>query len=832
MISPRLQAARLRQWASFGASMLRYTLRALLRVPGVIIGASVMIAIGVGATTSAYAVVDALFLRAPGGLRAPEELARLFVVRDEGMIRTPRGGGGSYVDYQVLLQAGVSGAQALAAFRDPEQADLGLGPVARQVLAQVVSENFFTALGVRLTIGRAFLPTDAVHLVGGPVAVISHGLWRDSFGEDSSVVGRALEINGRRVIVAGVADRSFRGVGVEQVGLWLPMSAATASGLSDDDGGDWRENPFTASVMFIARIAPGATAAIVASQAEAALTRAAHPDLDGSPRVIASSLAAVTGPSRSDTGRLALLLLAMTGLILGMVLANLTNLFLVRALSRRREIATRMALGATLGQIVRAALVENVALAIGGSGLAILLVQLSDHLARGLPIPAGDGRPPWRVLAVALLVAGASASLPALLSSHMAWTASPWRWLGSMRGKPPSARGHYRALLVGVQAAIASVLLVGALLFARSVGRLASVDPGVDVDRLLVGEVALVRAGYAPASREALYAATRQGLLHTPGIEHVAVARFAPLGGLPYSTDVRPVGRSDFGARVSVNWVDSAYLQAVGQGLRRGRLIQGDDRYGGAPIVVVNERLARDLSAFGEVLGMCLEIPAQAGLAGCVQVVGIVEDARSTILDGDILPTAYLPWAQYPDMAAAVDGYIVVRKGAGAEVSATRVRQIVSGLDPGLPFVQMQTLSERLRPELQHLRVGVVLFSILGAVAAVVAGMGVYSLVKCMAQERLPEFAIRQALGATRSDILRQVLRISMLPVLCGAGIGLTLAYAGGPLLDPVLFEVRARDPAVFATAAAFLTFVTLLACLLPGLRASSSPPMVSLRHE
>ncbi len=832
MISLQRPAAHLHEWASAHASVLRHTLRALLRVPGVMFGAPVMIAIGVGATTSAYAVVDALYLRAPGGLRAAEELARLFVVRDEGMIRTPRGGGGSYVDYQVLLQARVSGAQALAAFRDPEQADLGLGPDARQVLAQVVSENFFTALGVRLTVGRAFVPTDDARLGGGAVAVISHGLWRVYFGEDSSVVGRALELNGRQVVVVGVADRSFRGMGVDEIGLWVPMSAATAVGLSDDDGGDWRENPFTASVMLVARIAPGASAEIVASQAEAALRRAAHPDLDSSPRVVASSLAAASGPSRSDTDRLALLLLVMTGLIFGMVLANLTNLFLVRAMSRRREIATRMALGATLGQVVRAALVENVALAVGGSGLALMLVQLSARLARSLPIPAGDGRPPWRVLAVALLVAGASATLPALLSAHSAWSASPWRWLRGIRGTSPSARGHHRALLVGMQAAMASLLLVGALLFARSMGRLASVDPGVDIGRLLVGEVALVRAGYAPTAREALYVAARQALLQTPGIEQVAIARFAPLGGLPYSTDVRPVGRSDFEARVSVNWVEAGYFDAVGQSVRRGRALQGDDRYGSALIVVVNERLARDLSTFGEVLGMCLEIPSQAGPEGCVQVVGVVEDARSTILDADIVPTAYLPWAQYPAVSSAVDGSIVVRAGAGAEVSGTRVRQTLSNLDPRLPFVQMQALSDRLRPELLHLRVGVLLFSVLGAIAAVVAGMGVYSLVTWVVQERLPEFAIRQALGATRSDIVGLVLRISMVPVFCGAGIGLALAYAGGPLLDPLLFEVRARDLAVFATAVAFLGTATLLACLWPALRASSNPPMASLRHE
>ncbi|MEO8635599.1 MAG: ABC transporter permease [Gemmatimonadales bacterium] len=833
-MTPRRSAGVVRwvQWAGELIADVRYAHRSLAKSPGFTWMGVAMLAIGVGANTAMFGIVEALFLRQPSGVRNAEELIRLYIVRDEGMLQTPRGSGGSYADYRTFRDR-VTGLTGTAAFLDIEQFDMGGGNDARQVSGQVVSGNFFALLGVAMAVGRPFQLDEDITVGSPPVAILSHQLWQNQFGGNAAVIGRSLAINGQNLVVVGVAEAEFRGIGPVNVDVWVPMAMAAPLGVMLEAGGDWRERPFTAAVNFIARLGPAVGLQIVTSQASAALAQAAVPELDPTPRVFVGSLVAASGPSRTDAAKLSLWLFAMTGMILVIVCANLANLFLARSTARRREMATRLALGASPGRVVRQVLAESLVMSFLGTAVGLLLVLSGALVTMRFPLPPGVGRLNGRMLGFALFVAILSGAIPALVSALSAIRSQPGRWLGESRTATPPRRGGRRSVLVIVQIALSAILLMGAALFIRSTQRLASVNPGMDVKQVLVTSMSLVRAGYQPLSRRAVYDAARDRLRQIPGVEQVALTHFAPLEGLRYSTEIQVAGQPvAFEENPFVNWVGAGYFETVGTALLRGRGIAEEDRYGSQPVVVVNEALTRKLAPIGDVIGLCLAIPSQMTKGACAQVVGIVQNQRSTFLDAEIVPMIYLAYDQHPKASAFIDGYILVRTREDASATAEQVRAALRNLQPDLPYVTVEPLRDRLQPESLHFRLGALLFTAFGVIALAVAAMGVYSIVSYFVSERRPELAIRQALGATSADIVGLVVRQSMLPVATGTIIGLAVAYAGGGLIEALLFEVPGRDLQSCGVAAALLGAVSLLASIGPAWRGASVAPIVAMRGE
>ncbi|MGH8723208.1 MAG: ABC transporter permease, partial [Burkholderiales bacterium] len=308
------------------ATDVGYALRGLAKRPGFAAAAVLTLALGVGANTAIFGVVDALFLRYPAGVRNGEELVRLYIVRDERNIQTPQGGPGSYADFRAVGDR-VRAFTAAAAFLYAQDVDLDRGEPAQRVRGRAVSQGFFPLLGIEAAAGRLFLPQEDSIAGAHPVAVISHGFWRRHFGDALGAVGSALLLNGQMVTVVGVAQEGFTGIDAEAVEVWLPMAMAGALGLSGEGTEDWRLNPLTVAVHVIGRLAPGATAATAEAQATTALRHAAEavPELDPTPEVITGTLVPAGAPHRSMAASLALWLLLVTGMVLVIACANLAN---------------------------------------------------------------------------------------------------------------------------------------------------------------------------------------------------------------------------------------------------------------------------------------------------------------------------------------------------------------------------------------------------------------------------------------------------------------------------------------------------------------------------
>lgn len=820
------------RWIAESVRDVRHAIRTLARSPAFTLTAVAMLAVGTGANTAVFGVVDRLFLRQPAGVRNAEQLIRLYIVRDEGMVQTRNGGGGSYIDYRTIRQH-VASLSGIAAFLDPDELDLGSGSDARQVRGQAVSGNYFTELGVRMVTGRPFQPEDDSTAGTHPVVIISHGLWRSQFGSEANVVGRSLLINGRSVVLVGVAEEGFKGVGLEGVDVWVPMAMATPLGMMGEEGGDWRDIPFMAAVQFVARLAHGVRPDAAASQAAAALQHAAMPDLDPTPRVLLGTLVAASGPSRPGFADLSLWLLGVTGLILLMVCANLANLFLARSARRRREMASRLALGASPSRLVRQVLAESLVLTLVGMAAGLLMASWGSLATARLSTAAGTGELGGRLLGFGALIALVSGTIPALVSAIGAVRSDPGRWLTETRTMVNPGGGRIRSALVAVQVALSAILLTGTALFVRSMGRVASVDPGLDTKRVLVVSMSLVRAGYDPSRRDAIYEAARARLRQLPGVEQVTTTHFVPLEGLRYSTDIRVAGRAEsLEQHPYVNWVGGGYFETVGTAVLRGRGIQESDRLGRELVAVVNQTLARMLAPKGDAIGICLVMPSRMRRDACVTVVGVARDQRDRYLDAATPPVIYLARAQHPDPAAHVDAYLLVRTREDPGTIAHRMRESLWALFPSLPFISVEALRDRLRPELNSIRLGAALFCAFGAIALAVAAAGLYCVISYFVSERRTELAIRQSLGATRAEVVGFVLRQSALPISVGIIVGLSASFVAGRLIETLLFGVSGRDLLSYVVAAATLAVISLLSSAGPAWRGATIDPMVALRAE
>jgi predicted permease len=376
---------------------------------------------------------------------------------------------------------------------------------------------------------------------------------------------------------------------------------------------------------------------------------------------------------------------------------------------------------------------------------------------------------------------------------------------------------------------------VGAGLFVRSLRQVYSVDPGVDVDPLLLVSVDLRKAGYDGVDGEAYYAAARERALRLPGVESAAMVHFPPFAHSAYGTGVTVTGRESlvFDEPPQINWVTPGYFTTVGTRVLRGREFTDADRTG-EPVAVISESFARLLAPAGEPVGTCISFGKQTQTGECTRIVGVVENQRREFLKDNVRPSFYLSRDRDPD-AHSLEGQgptLVVRTRGEAGRVAGQLRDALQGLDPRLPFVSVEPLSEVVRPELLPYRLGATLFTLFGILALALAAVGLYGVLGYFIAERRPEIGIRRALGAKEGHVVRLVIREGMFPVVIGLVAGLTAAFAGARVLEALLFGVATRDPISFTTAALFLFGVALLTSYLPARRAARVDPMIALRHE
>lgn len=796
---------------------LRYAARQLARRPGYAAVALLTLALGLGATTAIFSVVNGVLL-SPLAYPRPDRLVMVWERNVAHHVETNTVNPGNFNDWRHRATSFTG----LAAASWASLTFTGGSP--EIVPGRAVTAGFFGVMGTAPELGRVFTADEAAP--GGPaVIVLSDGLWRHRFGADSSVIGRAVSVAGGTVRVVGVMPPGFGPLPYGQERYWEP------SRLDPNDRS--RHGRY---LVVVGRLKPGATIA----QAQAEMDRITPALAREFPRFdtgwganVVSLTDQVIGSARTGL----FIALAAVGIVLLIACANVGNLMLVRVDARRREFALRTALGASRRRLVRQWLAESLVVAALGGALGLLLARWGvDFLLalRPADIPRlASVTIDVRVIAVAAaltLVVGVAAGLPAALQGASRGFMGALR-AGDARATADHRTGRFRSSLAVAQISLALVLLAGAGLLVRSLARLTAVDPGFDSSHVLSFAVDLPSATYPDAEWAGFFDRLTDRLRAIPGVTAAGAVSYLPLtiNGAATSFDIvgRPPAPPGQATGADIRIVDTGYFAAMRIRLERGRRFTADDRAGAAPVVVVNETMARRYWPDGNPLGARLRI-SWTHPDATPEIVGVVGDVRAAGLDAPVYPTIYYPEAQEPSSALMM----VARTASAPAGLAPAARAAVRTLDPELPVSDVATLDERLVRSTSGRRYPMLLLAVFAALAVVLAAVGIYGVLSYAVAERRREFGVRIALGASTRDVLTMVLGGGLRLALLGVCLGALGAAVASRALRGLLYGVSATDPATFAAVSALLVLVALLAVALPALRATRVDPMSVLRSE
>jgi predicted permease len=804
---------------------LRYAARSLRRSPTFSTTALLVLGLGIGANTAVFTLVSRVLLE-PLPFREPERLVWIWSTR------TDRARAFFSIPNLLDVVEESRSLESVAAFTAWAASLTGHGEPER--LAGVrITGNAFPLLGVGTVVGRALASDD--DQPGRPrVAVLTNGCWQRLFGADASVVGRSLILSGDAYTVVGVLAPEFRLPGEAEVELLVPLSPTTDARRAERG---------TNFLRVFARLAPGASPALAAAELASitARLRERYPDENAKhtpPRVV-DLREEMVGAWR----RPLLLLLGAVGLVLLVASTNLAHLFLGRATSRRREMAIRLAQGATRSRLFRLLLAEGALLGALGGGLGVLLgLQLAGVLAAFAPadLPRLSERGlDGRLLAFASGLTLLSVLVFALAPARQASRVAPDRALREGdRGGEGGRR--LRDLLVVSEVALSLVLLIGAGLLVESARRLLATSPGFDPGRLLIVRLSLPAARYARPEAVTRFCREVEGRVAAlPGVRSVGMASVLPLSGLNVRTDFEIVGRP---ARTVAEvpaaqnrWVGPAYFQALGIPVRAGRVFDPHDEAGGAPVVVVDEALARRYFPEGDAVGSRLRLEDPRRGHYDAEVVGVVGDVKHVGLDDEPTPTLYAPMAQVPETAVSfLIGrlHLVVRTKSEPLARAAAVRRSVQAVDADVPASSVRSMDQWLAASVAPRRFQGLLLSLFSLAALLLAAVGLYGLVAYAVACRTREIGLRMALGARGPDVVGLLVRQGGRRIGLGLAAGLLLSLGLTRLLAGVLFGIRPHDPATFALMTSLLAGVGLLASALPARRAAGIDPAVALRSD
>jgi putative ABC transport system permease protein len=820
---------------------LAFALRGLARSPGLTLAIVVSLSLGVGANVAVFTAIDRVFLLAPPGVAKPDQMRRLYARIFS--VRGPDYGPSGRVVANLSTRDLLTLAEATRGTARLAGDHLGyagrLNGDSRRTGMTYVSPGYFELLGIRPALGRFFTPDeDRVTGAPMPVVVLSHAFWRSTFGGDSTIVGRPLRLDDETYTVIGVAAPEFGGIELEVTDLWLP--------LTNIAGGD------ITFLKIIARLEPNASDIKLNQLLATGFRRARQhdPDVADSSVAFARSFFAAKGPGLVGVfGTLAsgapfvgsrirgmseasIALLPRLGLLSGVVLiiatANVASLLLMRALRRRREIGTRIALGAPIGRLMGQLITESLVLALiaGAAALAVanatggvLRAQLSTLRWTDTVV---DHRAAWFGLGVAVIAGIAAGLAPALFAMRTDVITS----LRSSSGITPAGNGTRTALLV-TQAALCTTLLASGGTFLQSLRRATEFDHGFDHERLL--QVAIPARD---ANAEVELAQATERLRATPGVE--AVGRtLTPLGALGMTSKVGPNGSDTIGVGLrgpSLEFVDTEFMRAVGFRPVAGRLLTPADNF--APVTVLTESLARTLFPAGGVLGKCVHVREPS--SPCREIVGVVRDLH-WFLAAPPFYRAFVPlpqaWTTPP--RALIPNFLYVRlSDAALPADVARLRVILSPLLGHSEELSIQRTTVMLAPQLRLWRVAAVLFLVLGSLGLVAAMTGIYGLVAYDVAQRTREIGVRVALGASSSHIASFVMHAALRVVIMGIAAGLLIAFGVGRVMMSLLFGTSPFDPVVLELTVLVLVAAAALASLVPVWRALRVNPAVALSAD
>ena len=796
---------------------IRYGVRVLLRRPGFTVVAVIALALGIGANTAIFSVLNAVLLK-PLPFAQPERL-----VYAEGMSLQSgeKGGSISPPDFRDIRAQNRSFTQ-FAAMQSASYAITGEGEPERATGVRVTA-NFFDTLGVAPMLGRAFLPEEEQQ-GRNSVAVLSYGLWQRRFGGDASVVGKTITLSGQPFTVVGVAPQSFQYPRTAQ--LW------TALALESKDMSVRRFHFLSG----IGRLKDGVT--IQQAQDEITnITRQLERQYPDSNADYGMGLTLLPERTVGEMRSSLLMLSVAVGLVLLVACANVANLSLARGATRAKEIAVRAALGAGRWRIVRQLLTESVLLALVGGALGLLiavwgvdvLVSLSPDTLPRLKDSAVDLRALGFTLAVSLVTGVLFGLAPALTVSR-ADLQEALKEGG--RGAGEGGGRRLRGALVVAEVALALVLSVGAGLLVKSFVRLTHVETGFNPTHVLTMQLSLTRAKYPqPEQRAEFFRQLFERIQALPGVESVGTVSELPLSGQENDTNFTVEGKTPAAAGSGENnansrTVSADYFRALGIPLLKGRYFNAQDQKGAPNAVIISDSFARRVFGSEDPIGKRITIDFGDPWPG--EIVGVVGSIRHSGLADQPYREMYVPMTQAPPL-----GVNLVVRAAGDPVQLTAaIKQQVQTLDRDLPLYNVKSMAQRVTEAAAQPRFRTLLLGLFAALAVILAAVGIYGVMAYSVTQRTHEIGVRMALGAQTRDIVRLIVRQGMVLGLAGLVIGLVAAFALTRLLDKLLYGVTTHDLAVFVGTPLVLALVALLACYIPARRATKVDPMIALRYE
>jgi predicted permease len=814
---------------------LRYGLRTLRKNPGFSAVAILTLALGIGASTAVFSVVNAILLKP---LPYPHAERIVFPWRTAppgmnlGYNELPWG----RIDFLFYSHESKT-LQSMGAFLGDSFNLTGSGEPARLDGVRA-SAGFFPALGMQPALGRTFSPEEDQPGHNHEV-VLSHRMWRERFASDPAILGRVLELNGDAYTVIGVMPEGFAFPrAAEMPGaftfarepeLWIPLALVPGPLIPAE----------SSELAVVARIQPGAT--IEQAQAEMDLVgKRMESQYPGSAGWFNTHVVPMARQVTGDTRRPLLLLLGAVGVVLLIACSNVASLLLTRSLGRRREFTLRAALGASGGRLVRQLFTESLLLALGGGMVGILLAEAGVYFVRAL----GPGSIPrlhevsldLRVLAFTLavtLATGILFGLAPVIGSFRQDLIGSLKEGGQRSGGSPAGSRVRGAFLV-TQIALALVLVIAAGLLTQTFFRLLNADPGFRAEHVLTFELSLPSSKYPDVEHiVALYHDALQRLQSLPGVQSAGIVEVVPISGATESTALRIPGRATDGRQQNpysnYTIASPGYFAAVGTPILRGRDFLETDTSTSEPVTIINSAMAKKYwpneDPIGKQVGpKSLKFPAAT-------IIGIVADVKRLSLREEPPPEMYVLYTQkvWPSMLTMS---VVLRANADPASMTASAREAIRSLDGGLPLAKIATLTAVVDDSMTQQRFSVLLLACFGGLALVLASIGMYGVISYSVSQRTQEIGIRMVLGAQRRSVFGMVLRQGARLSGLGIAIGLIVALGVTRLMAGFLYGVRATDPLTFAGVSLLLLGVALLACYLPARRATRVDPMVALRYE
>jgi putative ABC transport system permease protein len=811
---------------------LRYAIRGLRARPGFALAVIATLALGIGANAAMFGIVDRLMFRPLPYLRDPSSVNRAYVSYS---FRGARIVGGSleYPRYRDLA-ASPSLSQS-AAYRDLDLA-IGTGQDSRETHVDAVSASFFDFFDARPAIGRFFNASEESTLADAPVVVLGYAFWKTRYEGRADVLGRQLQVGSLNATIIGVAPKGFVGSDeLQPASAFIPLTAYGKSQIpSFDKDYSWgwlammiRRKPGISTQRVAADLSRAYALSWLKEQALGARTT---PLALATPSALVASLHEMRGPDAGRNAPIILWICGVAAIVLLIACANVANLLLSRAFRRKREIAVRLALGATRGRLITLLLIESLTLAVAaaiagmivGEGGQVLLSKL--FLPRNATIGVLNDSRTILFACLAALIAGLLTGMAPALQSGRGDLVSPLK-SGVREGM--RHRSRMRSALLLAQGALSVFLLVGAGLFVRSLHNVARIELGYDADAVLYVSAEMRGLALEKEQDIDLKAKLLEEARSIPGVEHASQALTIPLWQMrTQSFSVPGVDSADHLGQFLMQMGTADFFRTMGTRIVRGRGFDSTDRRGSPPSIVVSEGMAQKIWPGEDALGKCVKMGGDT--MPCASVIGVAENIKAS----DVIDDSGLQYYLSIDQQRPTGAALLVRTHGNAIHLEEVVRKRLQPLMPSPSYITVTSMRDIVDPARESWRMGATMFLLFGFLALVLAAIGLYSVIAYNVAQRTHELGLRIALGAHARDVLRMVLGEGLRFGLAGIGMGVAIALAAGHWVQPLLYQESARDPLVFLAVAAVLAIVAVAASAIPASRAIRVDPSIALRTE